>query len=51
MPPAVSAERIASGERRFRISGLGAREPAAPSWHVAQSRAKIAAPLDAIWAS
>jgi hypothetical protein len=29
--PAVNAARIASGDRRFRISGLGAREPAAPS--------------------
>ena len=51
MPPAVSAERIASGDRRFRTSGLGARDPAAPSWQVAQSRAKIAAPSVAgVWA-
>jgi hypothetical protein len=48
MPPDVSAARIASGDRFFRISGLGARDPVAPSWQVEQSRAKIAAPLDSL---
>ncbi len=47
MPPAVNAARIASGDRRLRRSGLGARDPVAPSWQLEQSRAKIAEPSGA----
>ena len=49
MPPAVSAERIASGERRRSTSGDGARVSGAPVWHCAHSFWKTAAPLGA-WA-
>ena len=47
MPPAVSAERMASGERRLSTSGAGARVSAAPVWQLLHSRAKIAAPSGA----
>src|SRR4051794_23426685 len=44
MPPAVNAERMASGDRRRRTSGAGARVSGAPVWQVLHSRWKTAAP-------
>ena len=47
IPPAVSAERIASGDRCRNTSGAGARVSAAPVWHMLHSRSKTAAPSGA----